>query len=141
MLDIDFYKALEYGKKYEAELIKILQLVSPTTSDDKYFDIECNGTKYEVKADRLTYRTGNVCIEFSSNSILSGISTTTADIYAYFLVHPNNSYELFLIPVEYIRAQIKEETYKSILNGGYNKLSRFYLFSISKFAQFKKNLK
>lgn len=139
MIDKDFFETLEFGKKYEAELIRVLHLEAEAT-DSKFYDIEFNGTKYEVKADRMSHRTGNVCIEFSSNGALSGISITEAQIYAYFVIHPNDKYELFLIPTEYIKAQIEEQTYKCILNGGYNKLSRFYLFPLHKFSQFKKNL-
>ena len=141
MLDKDFYETLAYGKKYEAELIKLLHLENAKTTDSKFFDIDYNGIKYEVKADRMTHRTGNVCIEFQSNGVASGIAITQAEIYAYFMVFPNGSYELFLIPVEYIKAQIIEQEYKSILNGGYNKLSRFYLFPLHKFSKFKKDLK
>jgi hypothetical protein len=141
MLDIDFFETLNFGKKYEAELIKLLHLEGGEQTDSKFYDIEFNGTKYEVKADRMSHRTGNICIEFTSNGMPSGISITEAQIYAYFVIYPNDSYELFLIPTDYIKAQIEEQTYKCILNGGYNKLSRFYLFPLYKFSQFKKNLK
>lgn len=140
MIDKEFYETLAYGKKYEAELIKLLHLENAKTSDSKFFDIEYNGIKYEVKADRMTHRTGNVCIEFQSNGVASGIAITEAQFYAYFVVHPNESYELFIIPVDYIKAQIIEQGYKSILNGGYNKLSRFYLFPLHKFSKYKKEI-
>lgn len=140
MLDKEFYETLAYGQKYELELIKVLHLENAKTSDSKFYDIEYDGIKYEVKADRLTYRTGNLCIEFSSNGIESGIAITEANIYAYFIVRPNGSYDLYLIPVEHIKTQIKERGYKSILNGGYNKLSRFYLFPLEKFSAYKKQI-
>ena len=39
-----------------------------------------NETKYEIKADRLSSKTRNVCIEIAYKGQPSGITTTASDI-------------------------------------------------------------
>ncbi len=52
-------------------------------------------TKYEIKADRLSYKTGNVCIEIANCGRPSGITSTKSDYWGYFVI---KDYDLYLIP-------------------------------------------
>ena len=58
-----------------------------------------NETEYEIKADRLSYKTGNVCIEIANSGRPSGITSTKSDYWGYFVIKPDG-YDLYLIPTE-----------------------------------------
>lgn len=90
--------------------------------------------KYEVKADRLSAKTGNLCIEYECAGQPSGISTTQANYYAYFIIHGSDQ-DLYLIPVERIKELIAQGVYKK-LNGGDGYRSRFYLIPKDVFAEY-----
>ncbi len=47
-----------------------------------FHDIVSN-SKFEVKTDRMSARTGNIYIEYESRGKLSGIATTQADYWVY----------------------------------------------------------
>jgi len=128
-----FFKDLDFGKKYEKELLKIIPHDSFNTVEGlfKDYDIELikdnNKTLYEVKSDRWTQKTNNVCIEFECSNKPSGISTTKSDYYAYFIII-NDGYDLIVIKTETIKKLIKEKKYNKIKMGGDNNNSIFYLF-------------
>ncbi len=63
-------------------------------------------TKYELKADRLSYKTGNVCIEIANCGRASGITSTKSD-----------GYDLYLIPTEELKEMINSKKYKVIRGG------------------------
>ena len=67
----------------------------------KPYDFTHNGLKYEVKADRLAYKYGGTTmfVEFECSGQPSGISTTEADVWMYFMVRPDGSYKCFSVPV------------------------------------------
>ena len=65
----DFKFDLEIGHRYEKKLGELL-------SGDK---------KVEVKRDFQALKTGNIFVEYHSRNKPSGISTTEADYYCYFL--------------------------------------------------------
>ena len=92
---------------------------------------------YEVKADRYTYKTNNIAIEFEFNNSPSGIATTTSDFYAYFVIKPYNLFELYIIPTNIIKSKIEEKEYKKILLGGDNKKSRLYIMDLNNFLEYK----
>jgi len=65
---------LKFGQTYEKEFIKIMGFKSyehETTKAIKEHDIivkhNSSETKYEIKADRLSYKTGNLCIEIANS--------------------------------------------------------------------------
>ena len=64
----DFRHDLEFGQMSETKFHKML-----------------SQKKVEVKSDKQSMVTGNVFIEFESRGKLSGISTTEADYYAYYI--------------------------------------------------------
>jgi len=67
----------------------------------KPYDFTFNGVRYEVKADRLAYKYGGntMFVEYECNGLPSGISTTEADVWMYFMVKPDGSYTCYSVPV------------------------------------------
>ena len=139
---MNFVEDLKFGKKYEIELLKYLDYESYDFVDGlfKDYDLKINinqkSTTYEVKSDRITYKTNNIAIEYECSKKKSGILTTKADFYAYFIIKPNDNYDLYIIPTKDIKAFIKEKKYKRIVNGGDNYNSKMYLFDINIFKNF-----
>jgi hypothetical protein len=139
-----FQSDLLLGKKYELLLLDYLP-------KDEYTDVEFapnkrfvewdvklkNGAleaKYEVKSDRITAKTGNFCLEYECSGQPSGISTTQADYYAYFVIH-GNDHDLYLIPVSHIKDLVAQGAYKK-MSGGDGYRSRFYLIPKAVFAEY-----
>jgi hypothetical protein len=137
-----FQSDLLLGKKYELLLLDYLP-------KDEYDEVELAPNKrfvewdvkikrgsleakYEVKADRLAHKTGNFCVEYECAGQPSGITTTQADHYAYFIIH-GNDHDLYLIPVERLRQYITTSSPKK-MNGGDGYRSRFYLIPKVVFA-------
>jgi hypothetical protein len=136
-----FKEDLNFGEKYQKELIKVLKPKNYEISKGlfKDYDIIINDTitiYYEVKADRIAYKTNNICIEYRCNNKNSGLSTTKADYYAYFIINPNEDYELYIIPVVDLVQMVKEKKYKKNMNGGDGKKSSFYIFSKELFKEY-----
>ena len=129
-----FQKDLVFGKKYESELLNHISYDSFQISEGLFKDYDVKIVKdglaisYECKADRWTHRTGNICIEFMCSNKPSGISTSKADYYAYFIVK-GDKYELLICKTEDIRQLIKDKLYTRIHRGGDNKNSEFFLFN------------
>jgi len=139
-----FNNDLLLGKKYELMLLDYLD-------NDEYTEVELAPNKrfvewdvkvtrgaleakYEVKADRLSAKTGNLCIEYECAGQPSGISTTEANYYAYFVIN-GSIHDLYLIPVERIKELIAQGAYKK-MNGGDGYRSRFYLIPKAMFAEY-----
>jgi hypothetical protein len=146
MKEMEWKKTLAFGNSYE-ELLKTLiphkECIQSTSSE---YDLILDGKKYEVKADRFMFKTGNFLIEYESNKKLSGISVTEADYYAIFELEttfPNlpDKYELYLIPVKDIKELINQKFYKAKISCGYNKLSKCYLFDKFHFDVFSQEIK
>lgn len=142
---MSFNLDLEFGNIYEKKIIDLIPNDSYIIKEGyfPYYDVELTKdnviTKYEVKADRYTYKTGNIAIEFKCNGLPSGISKTHADYYAYFVVKPYNVYNLYIIPTQIIKDKINTEEYKRIIFGGDNKTSQMYIFSLDLFEEYKIN--
>ncbi len=141
-----FQDDLKFGQKYEQELINILKPESYELSKGKFkpYDIIITNNnkirKYEVKSDRLTYKTKNLCIEFECSNKESGIQTTESHYYAYFVITDNNNYDLYIIPTKRLRKEIEKKSYHKIMNGGDGWRAKFYLFKIDKFEKYKISL-
>jgi len=120
-----FQSDLKFGQIYEKEFIKIMgfQTYKHETS------------KYEIKADRLSYKTGNVCIEIANCGRPSGITSTKSDYWGYFVIKPDG-YDLYLIPTEELKEMINPKKYK-VLRGGDGKKSELILIPISHLEKFK----
>ena len=139
---MNFVEDLKFGKKYENELLKYIIYDSYNLADGlfKDYDLKINinqkSITYEVKADRLTYKTNNIAIEYECSKKDSGISTTKSDFYAYFIIKPNDNYDLYIIPTEDIKTFIKENKFIRIVNGGDNYNSKMYLFNVNIFKKY-----
>ena len=115
-----FQSDLKFGQIYEKEFIKIMGFQTykhETNKAIKEYDIivkhNTNETKYEIKADRLSYKTGNVCIEIANCGRPSGITSTKSDYWGYFVIKPDG-YDLYLIPTEELKEMINPK--KSVMS-------------------------
>jgi hypothetical protein len=143
---------LELGQKYEKEFIKYKRwderkIKYITTQDKgkfKEYDVaslDDDGNiffKYEVKCDRIAYTTSNIAIEFECNGVKSGINATKADYYVYYVIKPNDKYDMYFISTNKLKKLIESKEYKRIVNGGDNGLSKMYLFDSSVFERHKR---
>ena len=66
-------------------------------------------------------------VEFECNGQPSGISTTEADVWMYFMVHPNGSYKCYVVPVEDLKEWCKECVVKK---GGDGYRARGYIVPV-----------
>lgn len=99
---MSFTKDLAFGKTWEATAMSLVGGGEPAPSGRfKPYDFTSQGVKYEVKADRLAYKYGGntMFVEFECGGEPSGISTTEADVWMYFMVKPDMSYKCYTIPV------------------------------------------
>ena len=106
----NFTKDLAFGKTWEAIAMSLVGGGEPAPEGRfKPYDFTSQGIKYEVKADRLAYKYGGntMFVEYECSGQPSGISTTEADVWMYFMVHPNGSYKVFCVPVEDLREWCK----------------------------------
>jgi hypothetical protein len=140
----NFKNDLKFGEKYEYLLknhlynIKHFEKIEGKFSDYdiKTIDNNDNIICYEVKADKLAYKTNNIAIEYMSYNKQSGINVTTADYWAYFIIN-NNKYDLYIIPTNIIKDKINDKLYKLDCIGGEFKKSRLYIFSLNLFEEYK----
>jgi hypothetical protein len=137
---MSFIQDLQFGNSYETLFLekyhKNAQNVERPLGCFKAYDLCVDNVKYEVKSDRKTYKSGNICIEYECNGVASGIRTTTADFYVYFVVVASNVHHLYIIPVEYIKEIIADKKYHKDIRGGDGWRAKIYLFDISLFTQF-----
>ena len=137
-----FISDLKLGKKYEKKLLEMLIYDSFTHQcgycKEYDFTITKDGitTKYEVKSDRRAINTNNVAIECECNNKPSGITSTEADIYAYFIIKSPELFDLYLIPVKDLRKMITEKKYNRQVNGGDGWRSKMYLISLNELQQY-----
>jgi hypothetical protein len=140
---MNFKKCLSFGEKYQYELVKILNPTNFKMMDGyfKEYDLIIDDLLpiyYEVKADKYAYYFSQFCIEYECNKKPSGISTTTADYYAYFVVKPFETYELYIIPVIDIKEAINNNKYATIKEGGDRNASKFYIIDFKLFSKYKR---
>jgi len=139
---MNFKKCLSFGEKYQQELIKVLKPNNYKMMEGyfKEYDLIIDDLLpiyYEVKADRYAYKYNQFCIEFECFNKPSGIKTTTADYYAYFVVRPNETYDLYIIPVIDIKEVINNNKYDTIKQGGDRMASKFFIIDIPLFSKYK----
>jgi hypothetical protein len=140
MRDKDFVRTLSYGKAAEMKVPELflydnIEYAHTKCAEyDLILTIDGEKVYLEVKRDRYLDKTGNICIEYASNSKPSGISITKADYYLYL---NDDMSQAWLIDTDYIRSLIKNKKYHRDIKCGYNWLSRAYLFDKSFFQDFK----
>lgn len=108
-----FMNDLEFGKKYE-ELSKTYippeeKLIDCPEGKCKPYDFKTDRFAYETKSDRLAYKFNykTMFIEYECNGVGSGITTTKADYWFYFMVKPDGSYILYEIPITNLKQACK----------------------------------
>ena len=120
-LDYDTHKFIQgYHKEYDLEI----------TKDGKKITVE-------VKSDKQASLTGNLAIEYKCNKKPSGITTTTADFWIYFIVYEDKN-ECYKIPTEELRNLVKN-CHK--VSGGDGNRSRMYLLKKSAVSDYLINFK
>lgn len=130
----NFKSDLIFSKIYEKESLKYLEYDSYKFAPDIIFykydlkTIKDNiKTKYEIKADRMTYKTNNICIE------LNCLYKSKSDYYLYYIIKPNNFYDLYKIPINFIYEIIKN---KNVIRGGDNSKSELILLNKNLFKDY-----
>ena len=132
----DFSTDLEFAKQAEKytkiELKKKYPNTKRITGYHKEYDIivpEVDKT-IEVKSDRRTKETGNLFIEYESRGKPSGISTTKADVWFYY-IEPTDFKQVIMIRTDVLKKLIKENfsvvggvVSTPAINAGYGSLSQ-----------------
>ncbi len=142
-----FVKDIKFGKIYEHIILKFLstdknieQFVMPNWRFKPYDILDTStNKKYEIKSDRYTYTTRNVCIEYQYDKKDSGILTTESDYYFYFVVNTESTKpheRVYKIPTEDIRRMINHKLYHKTQKGGDAWKATFYLFRENLFSQY-----
>lgn len=133
---MSFHKDLRFGQKFEKLLLSLIPHDSHvlTCGYCKEYDFKLikddKTTIYEVKADRRAYNTRNFSLEFECNGKPSGIKTTTADVYAYFVCKPMETYDLYIVPTSVLKQMIDDKKYKRLVHGGDGYKSHMYLIGL-----------
>jgi hypothetical protein len=94
-------------------------------------------TTYEVKADRMAKATGNLVIEYECSGKPSGITSSLADYWVYFIVGTTQYYR---IPRTVIMEAIQAKKYKRTVRGGDSYKSNMYLFRIEDFNEWRNDV-
>jgi hypothetical protein len=138
----NFNDDLKFGHKYETEFIRLMKFQNynyqPNKKISEYDILVYNNDeeiKYEIKADRLSYKTGNICIELSCNGRPSGLSVTTSDYWGYFVLKKNKEYDLYIIPTQDIKDLIFSNNFKMIRGG--DKRNELILIPLQHFEKYK----
>jgi hypothetical protein len=138
-----FKADLKFGQKYEKILLDLIphdsHILSCGYCKEYDFKMIRDGKEYvyEVKADRRSINTGNMVIEYECSDKPSGITTTQACCYAYFVVRPLDQWDLYLIPTDEIRRMIKDKEFKRTIKGGDGMRSRMYVIGLNQVQNFK----
>jgi len=134
-----FQKDLATGHEYEKRSLLYLDYDEYEFKEGyfKEYDliITKNGKKttIEVKSDKQASLTGNLAIEYKCSGKPSGITSTTADYWIYFIVYEDKE-ECYKIPTEELRKIVKTQGRK--VSGGDGNRSRLYLVNKSLVSEF-----
>ena len=139
-----FYRDLQLGKLYEKKALNYFKykcVEYPPEGAFKEYDFilhtdNNNKIKVEVKSDTLGYKTKNIVIEYECYNKPSGITTSEADFWIYFLIHPEdeNKNEVYKIPTNELKEICKGHKY---VCGGDNKMAKLYLLKSNELLNFK----
>lgn len=106
-----FSKDLSYGKKHEKLVMKSME-------------------DFELKTDRMAYKTGNVYVEFQSRGRDSGILTSKSDTWIFKIVSKGDRH-LFSIHIPLSRLKKLVSKDYRVVPGGDNLTSRGYLVPLT----------
>lgn len=130
----NFSNDLKMGQKWEKECEKYFDNIQyPPPGKFSPYDFISNDVKYEVKADRMSFKSGNICIEIECSNKPSGIMTSEADYYIYFSIGPNDDYQMYKIPINILKESIKG---KRTIMGGDFKRSKLVLIKLLEFKKY-----
>ncbi len=139
-----FKKDLQTGHFYEKKCLEYLDYdtVEHKKGYFKEYDLiitkDGKETKIEVKSDKQASKTGNLAIEYECNNKPSGITSSTADYWIYFIVYPEEKREeCFKIPIDDLKNIV--ETCRQV-SGGDGMRSRLYLVKKSLVEKYIVNL-
>lgn len=96
-----------------------------------------NKSVYEVRADKYSYKTNNIVIDYEHSGYPSGILTSKAQYYAYFVSKPFKDYDLYIIPTDKIKQEVDNKTYKMALDGNDNDQTKMYIFNKDIYSEYK----
>lgn len=134
-----FAACLRQGQMYERKAVKLFTHDSvrfPKGCFKEYdFELTRGDTKIkvEVKSDRLTQKTGNLCIEWECNKKPSGLTATTADYWVYYAINDNKEDDVYMFPIDDLRELAPK--YRSVA-GGDEWRSRMYLVPKTKVIKY-----
>lgn len=134
-----FTSDLKMGEEYQQKYLSLIDYDSfeMARGNFKPYDIKVvrhpYTRTYEVKADRMTNKTGNVVIEYECNGKPSGITSTEADTWIYFIVGTNEYIE---IDTATLRQLIADNKWTRKIKGGDGWRSAMYLFPKAEFQDF-----
>jgi len=134
-----FRADLEFGEAYQQKLLDLIQYDTYTIAKGKFkpWDVQITHDSdtitFEVKSDRKAQQSGNMVIEFECNNKPSGITSTEADYWVYFV---DGTTDYYLIPTAEIREAIVKQQYKRIVRGGDGWRAKMYLFPLTTFTDF-----
>ena len=129
---------LEYGDRMAEKVLQILGVTQYRKMEGNFkeFDyITMEDGKFvlrEMKADRWTAKTGNLAVECMNRGKLSGISTSHADFWNFYIEELD---ELYNIPTCVIKDAIFKFKFKEIKECG--EMSICYLFDKDDFKQYR----
>ena len=106
-----FSKDLSYGKKHEKLVMKSME-------------------NFELKTDRMAYKTGNVYVEFQSRGRNSGILTSKSDTWIFKIVSKGDRH-LFSIHIPLSRLKKLVSKDYRVMPGGDKLTSRGYLVPLT----------
>ena len=135
-----FFADLALGNKWESKLLDYVEHDTYSFSPPLYkgWDVattyQDHTVKWEVKSDRMACRTGHVAIETQCNGVPSGITSTEADYYAYFVLQPTSEATLYMIPTDHLRTMVTKD-YR-IVRGGDRYASEMVLVPIEHICPF-----
>jgi len=132
---MSFNKDLAFGKKWEAvaeAYIHESEMVVEHAPEGQFkpWDFRSTLGSYEVKSDRLAYKYGckTMFIEYECSGNPSGIQSTEADFWMYYMVKPSGEYVAYRIPVPELKEMCKGCVSKA---GGDNYRSRGYIVPVN----------
>jgi hypothetical protein len=126
---------LKFGHVYERRALHLFKYENFSFNDTSAYDILLNGKiKIEVKADRLTYATGNLAVEYECRGKPSGISISEAHYYIFFVINRNADDDVYIIPTEHLKQMIQG---CKIVYGGDRNVSAMYLLPIKECSKYR----
>ena len=137
---VNFRRDLKRGQKYEHEALKLFKYSKYKMSVGKFKEYDFildDKIKVEVKADFIAYRTNNIVIEYEHNGKDSGINTTTADFWVYYIVKCGGA-DVYKVPTNDLKNICLNHS--KIIKGGDYKNTYMYLFNKSKLEKYKINI-